>query len=122
MLFRQLDFVTTRSRLLQRALSRLYTAVGLFIGTSLAIGLVAAAHSVLTGVPPAPLVALPVVLALIGGGMLLHASVVLMRESRFALAALNAEMDFVWKRGKEIGPEDLVEKGPVKSRLFGGPR
>ena len=41
MLFTQLDFVTTRSRLLQRALSRLYAALGFFVGTSVAIGLVA---------------------------------------------------------------------------------
>src|SRR6266478_5452549 len=41
MLFTQLDFVTTRSRLLQRALSRLYAALAFFVGTSVAIGLVA---------------------------------------------------------------------------------
>ena len=114
MLFRQLDFVTTRSRLLQRALSRLYTAVGVFVATSVAIGIVA-----FTG----PLFAIvPIALALAGGALLLYASGVLIRESRFALAALNSEMDFVWKRGKEHGPEDLVEKGPVRSRLFGAPR
>lgn len=114
MLFRQLDFVTTRSRLLQRALSRLYTAVAVFVGTSVAIGVVAVTGPLFTVVP--------VALALTGGALLLYASGVLIRESRFALAALNSEMDFVWKRGKEHGPEDLVEKGPVKSRLFGAPR
>jgi hypothetical protein len=114
MLFTQLDFLTTRSRLLQRALSRLYGTLGVFIGTSVAIGIVA-----VTG---ATFAVVPIVLGLLGGALLLYASVVLIRESRFALAALNAEMDFVWSRGKELGPEDLVRKGPAKSRMFGRPR
>jgi hypothetical protein len=114
MLFRQLDFTTTRSRLLQRALSRLYAAVGVFVGTSVAIGIVALTGKLFTIVP--------IVLALVGGALLLYAAVVLVKESRFSLAALNAEMDFVWKRGQELGPEDLVELGPVKNRLFRGPK
>lgn len=114
MLFTQLDFVTTRSRLLQRALSRLYGALGVFIGTSVAIGIVA-----VTG---ATFAVVPIVLGLLGGALLLYASAVLIKESRFALTALDAEMDFVWTRGKELGPEDLVQKGPARSRMFGKPR
>jgi hypothetical protein len=114
MLFTQLDFVTTRSRLLQRALSRLYGALGVFIATSVAIGIVAVTGAIFAVVP--------IVLGLFGGALLLYASGVLIRESRFALAAMNAEMDFVWTRGKELGPEDLVRKGPAKSRIFGRPR
>lgn len=114
MLFTQLDFVTTRSRLLQRALSRLYGAVGVFVGTSVAIGIVAVSGAMFAIVP--------VALGLLGGALLLYASGVLIKESRFALAALNAEMDFVWTRGKELGPEDLVRKGPARSRMFGKPR
>src|SRR5689334_17534208 len=53
MLFVQLDYVTTRSRLLQRALTRLYAALGFFIATSVAIGLVAVTGSVFTIVPVA---------------------------------------------------------------------
>ena len=114
MLFVQLDFVTTRARLLQRALSRLYGAVGVFIGTSVAIGIVAATGALFALVP--------IALGLLGGALLLYASALLVKESRFALAGLNAEMDFVWKRGKELGPEDLVKKGPARSRMFGKPR
>lgn len=51
MLFTQLDFVTTRSRLLQRALSRLSAALAFFVGTSVAIGLVAATSSDYTIIP-----------------------------------------------------------------------
>ena len=114
MLFTQLDFVTTRSRLLQRALSRLYAALGFFVGTSVAIGLVAITSSKFT--------LIPVALGLCGAGLLLYAAFLLIKESRFALAAVNEEMDFMWKRGKEYGPPDLVKQGIKKTRWFGGVR
>ncbi|HEY8853484.1 MAG TPA: DUF2721 domain-containing protein [Gemmatimonadaceae bacterium] len=114
MLFTQLDFVTTRSRLLQRALSRLYGALAFFVGTSVTIGLVAVTSSSFT--------LIPVVLGLVGAGLLLYAAFLLIKESRFALAAVNEEMDFMWKRGKEFGPPDLVEKGIKRARWFGGVR
>lgn len=114
MLFTQLDFVTTRARLLQRALSRLYGALGAFISASVAIGIVAVTGALFALVP--------IAFGLLGGALLLYASALLVKESRFALAGLNAEMDFVWKRGKEFGPEDLVKKGPARSRMFGKPR
>lgn len=115
MLFTQLDYVTTRSRLLQRALSRLYAAVGFFVGTSVAIGLVAA-----TKTPEYTLI--PIALGLYGASLLLYAAFLLIKESRFALAAVNAEMDFIWQRGKAYGPEDLVRQGIKKLRWFGGVR
>jgi VIT1/CCC1 family predicted Fe2+/Mn2+ transporter len=71
MLFVQLDFVTTRSRLLQRALTRLYAALGFFIATSVAIGLVAITGSVFTIVP--------VVFGLAGATCLLFAAVLLFK-------------------------------------------
>ena len=114
MLFTQLDFVTTRSRLLQRALSRLYAALGFFVGTSVAIGLVAITSSRFTVVP--------IALGLCGAGLLLYAAFLLIKESRFALAGVNEEMDFMWKLGKTYGPEDLVAKGMKKARWFGGVR
>jgi hypothetical protein len=114
MLFLQLDFVTTRSRLLQRALSRLYAALAFFVGTSVAIGLVAATSSDYT--------IIPIALGLYGAALLLYAAFLLIKESRFALAAVNAEMDFIWKRGKQYGPEDLVKKGMKRLRWFGGVR
>src|SRR6266550_5265674 len=112
MLFVQLDYVTTRSRLLQRALSRLYVALAFFVGTSVSIGLVAVTSSDFTPVP--------IALGLIGAALLLYAAFLLMKESRFALAAVNDEMDFFWKRGKTLGPEDLVKKGIKRIRWFGG--
>ena len=116
MLFTQLDFVTTRSRLLQRALSRLYAALAFFVGTSVAIGLVAITSNEFKVI----LTMVPIGLGLIGAGLLLYAAFLLIKESRFALAAVNEEMDFMWKRGKEFGPPDLVEKGIKRTRWFGG--
>jgi hypothetical protein len=112
MLFTQLDFVTTRSRLLQRALSRLYAALAFFVGTSVSIGLVAITGPEFTMVP--------IALGLTGAGLLLYAAFVLIKESRFALAAVNEEMDFIWKRGKTYGPEDLVKRPIKRARWFGG--
>lgn len=114
MLFVQLDYVTTRSRLLQRALSRLYGALAFFVGTSVSIGIVAVTSASFTPIP--------IALGLIGAGLLLYVAFLLIKESRFALAAVNEEMDFFWKRGKTLGPEDLVKKGIKKIRWFGGVR
>lgn len=116
MLFTQLDFVTTRSRLLQRALSRLYAALAFFVGTSVAIGLVAITSNEFKVI----LTMVPIGLGLFGAGLLLYAAFLLIKESRFALAAVNEEMDFMWKRGKEFGPPDLVSKGIKRARWFGG--
>ncbi|MBV9878891.1 MAG: DUF2721 domain-containing protein [Gemmatirosa sp.] len=101
MLFRQLDFTTTRSRLLQRALSRLYWALGVFVGTSVAIGLVAIAGRTFAWVP--------IGLGLGGAALLLYACVLLVHESRLALAALDAEMDFVWQQGKRHASPELLD-------------
>jgi hypothetical protein len=114
MLFVQLDYATTRSRLLQRALSRLYAALAFFVGTSVTIGLVAVTSSDFT--------LIPIVLGLCGAGLLLYAAFLLIQESRFALAAINEEMDFTWNLGKTHGPEDLVAQGMRKARWFGGIR
>jgi hypothetical protein len=82
------------------------------VGTSVSIGLVAITSSAFTLVP--------IVLGLTGAGLLLYAAFLLIKESRFALAGVNEEMDFMWKRGKEYGPPDLVEKGIKRARWFGG--
>ena len=101
MLFSQLHFSTTRSRMLQRALSRLYWALGLFVGTSVAIGIVAVSSRQYAWIP--------LLLGLAGAGLLLYASMLLVRESRVALEALDAEMDFVWQLGKSHATPELLD-------------
>ncbi|HEX8557209.1 MAG TPA: DUF2721 domain-containing protein [Pyrinomonadaceae bacterium] len=99
-LFYQLDKLTTRTRLLQRSMRVFYLALGVFVATSVSIGVVAA-----VGRPGHAW--FPVVLGLSGATGLLYGSVLLIRESRVAQDALNAEMDFIWKLGRALAPPDL---------------
>jgi hypothetical protein len=110
MLFQQLDLTTTRSRLLQRALARLYWALGAFVGTSAAIGVVAA-----TGRQYAWL---PITFGLMGAGLLLYAAVLLVHESRIALTALEAEMDFVWQLGQSHASPEMLNLHRPPAKLF----
>lgn len=98
MMLDQLSRLTTRTRLLQRALSRLYAAIGVFVGTSVAIGVIS-----LLGPQYA---FIPVGLAFVGVGLLLWASMILIFESRIALAATHAEMDYVVQLGQRHVLED----------------
>jgi hypothetical protein len=101
MLFSQLHFSTNRSRMLQRALARLYWALGLFVATSVAIGIVAVSSRQYSWIP--------LVFGLAGAGLLLYASLLLVRESQVALEALDAEMDFVWQLGKSHATPELLD-------------
>src|SRR5687768_2826768 len=99
-MFGQLDQLTTRTRLLQKSMRVFYLSLGVFVATSVAIGLVAA-----VGRPAYAW--LPVVLGLGGACGLFYGSILLIRESRIAQDALNAEMDFIWKLGRALAPPDL---------------
>lgn len=109
MLFVQLDVNTTRARLLQRALARLYWALGAFVGTSAAIGITAVVGRAFTAVP--------VVIGLTGAALLLWAAVLLVHESRLALQGLDAEMDYVWQRVREGADPTMLDL----PRASGGP-
>ncbi len=74
---RQVRALTERVTFLRTALSVLYAAIGMFIATSIAVGIVSA-----LGVEAGWL---PVGLALIGAGALLYASALLVREARLAV-------------------------------------
>lgn len=86
----QLDRSAKRARLLQRTLARLYIALATFVATSVAIGIVA-----LLGLMTYAWIAL--VFGFIGAGLLFSASVLLIFESRLALATTYEEMDFTRK-------------------------
>ena len=90
MLIYQLERTATRARLLQRALSRLYAGIGTFVATSVAIGVFALLEIHQAWIP--------LLLGFIGAGLLFSASIMLIMESRIALALTYAEMDFVLKR------------------------
>ncbi len=102
MLYDQLDKLTSRSRLLQRALTTFYLAVGVFVATSVAIGVVA-----FSGTRGAWI---PVGMGLIGASFLFYGSMLLVFEARLALSTTHAEMDFIWRATKRFVPRELVEQ------------
>jgi len=102
MLYDQLDKLTSRSRLLQRALTTFYLAVGVFVATSVAIGVVAFSGARGAWVPVAT--------GLIGACFLFYGSMLLVFEARLALSTTHAEMDFIWRTTKRFVPKELAEQ------------
>jgi hypothetical protein len=102
MLYDQLDKLTSRSRLLQRGLTSFYLAVGIFVATSVAIGVVAFSGTRFGWVP--------VVMGLIGACFLFYGSMLLVFEARLALSTTHAEMDFIWRTTRRAVPKELIEQ------------
>ena len=102
MLYDQLDKLTSRSRLLQRALTTFYLAVGVFVATSVAIGVVAFFSARGSWVP--------VVMGLAGAMFLFYGSILLVFEARLALSTTHAEMDFIWRITRRVVPKELIEQ------------
>ena len=96
-IFEQLNFLTSRARLLQRAMTAIYSALGVFLATSISLGVVA--------VSGASYAWLPVVCGLFGAALLFYAGLLLIFESRLALNTINKEMDFIWKLGLHYRPQ-----------------
>ncbi|HYR07888.1 MAG TPA: DUF2721 domain-containing protein [Longimicrobium sp.] len=108
LLFEQLGRTARRTKLLTRAITRLYTALAIFIATSVSIGVVAVA-----GVPYA-WIALG--LGFIGAMLLFWASVLLIIESRISLTAVFDEMEFVQALGRHYIPPGNQVEPPVRRR------
>jgi hypothetical protein len=107
--FEQLNLLTSRARILQRAMTVFYLALGLFVATSVAIGVV-------------PFVGprhgwLPVVLGLSGASFLFYGSVILIMEARLAYRSIMSEMDFLWRLSKHHAPAELVDRHSPHYRL-----
>jgi uncharacterized protein DUF2721 len=113
MIFLQLDKLTSRARLLQRSMTIFYLALGIFVSTSVAIGIVA-----ITG---ARYDWIPVVLGLLGACFLFYGSILLIFEARLALSTIHAEMDFIWQLGKHYAPQELVERHKAHTVHFRRP-
>lgn len=101
-IFSQLDKLTSRARILQRAMVSFYLCLGMFVATSVAIGVVA-----IVGQSRYTLV--PVVFGIIGACFLFYGSILLIFEARLALSTIHAEMDFIWSQTTKVAPADLVE-------------
>ena len=83
----QIPLLSTRALLLRSALTAFYSAIGLLVTTSIAVGVVAALRWDYGWVP--------VVSGLAGGCALLYGSLLLIREARLAIGFTLKEMDFL---------------------------
>lgn len=108
MLFDQLRRATRRARLLQRAMTRIYLAISVFVATSVAIGIVAVSSQRYAWIP--------IILGLAGAALLFQASLLLIVESRIQMRAVRNEMKFTWEAGRSIAPSDLVESDEAGRR------
>lgn len=85
----QLGWQVRRIRMLQSAVTVLYAAIGMLVGSSLAVGLSAAANWAFSYVP--------VLFGLAGASALFYVSLVLVREARMAVKATLLDMAHVRK-------------------------
>ena len=105
-----LDKVTSRSRILQKAMAAFYYGLGLFILTSVTIAIAG-----LFGIYRW----LPIPVGVIGIMFLLYGSLLMIKETRMATATINAEMDFTWKLAREVAPKEVASKYSEKGKLKG---
>ena len=139
-----LDKVTSRSRILQRAMQTFYYGIGMFTLTSVTIA-VAAIFNTYRWVPiPIGIVGIPRWLnscvcaktvprsdtssTSTGGGpigivgimFLFWGSILMLRETGMATATVNAEMDFTWELARKVAPKEVALKYKRKGRGIGG--
>jgi hypothetical protein len=100
MILGQLGQFRKRAKLLQASLTSFYIALGVFIGTSMLIGLVAIAWVKSTWMPMA--------FALSGMGGMMIGSILLILEARHALLAVYEETDFLWQLATKTAPTGIV--------------
>lgn len=91
-----------RSKLLTRAMTLLYLSLGLFVATSLTIGIVAIIHLRYTWIPTA--------IGLIGALTLFASSAILIVESRLTYSVIADEVDFVIESSKSNAPDALTKE------------
>jgi hypothetical protein len=99
--FDLLDKVTTRSRILQRALFTFYAGLLMFVLTSLTIGIAGILNHYAW---------VPIPIGLIGILFVFVGSVLMMQESRMATATVNTEMDITWELANIIAPKEISER------------
>lgn len=105
-----LDKVTSRSRLLQKAMEWFYYGLGMFVLTSVTIA-VAAIFNTYRWVP------IPV--GIVGIMFIFYGCLLMVRETRMATATVNAEMDFTWELAREVAPREVAIKYTRKGKSKG---
>jgi hypothetical protein len=108
-----LDKVTSRSRILQKAMGAFYYGLGSFILTSVLIAFAAFLPHYRF------LQLLPIGIGIAGIMCLFYGSLLMLRETRMATATVNAEMDFTWELARKVAPDDVVRKYARKGRRKG---
>ena len=108
-----LDKVTSRSRILQKALGAFYYGIGAFTLTSITIAFAA----FLTRYHLLQL--LPIGIGIVGIIFLFYGSLLMLRETRMATATVNAEMDFTWELARKVAPQEVSSKYSRKGKNKG---
>lgn len=96
-----LDKVTSRSRILQRAMGAFYYGLGFFILTSVTIALAGILNIYKW---------MPIPVGIVGIMFLFYGSLLMLKETRMATATINAEMDFTWELARRLSPEGIAKK------------
>ena len=102
-IFKQLDKLTSRARILQRCMVTFYLSLGMFVATSVAIGIVGFTNSQRYNI-------IPVGVGILGACFLFYGSILLILEARLALSTIHHEMDFIWHRSKQMAPAEIVQQ------------
>lgn len=108
-----LDKVTSRSRILQKAMGAFYYGLGFFILTSVTIAVTA----FLTKYRLLPI--LPVPIGIVGIMFLFYGSLLMLKETRMATLTVNAEMDFTWELARKVAPKEVASKYSRKGKNKG---
>lgn len=96
-----LDKVTSRARILQRAMAMFYYGLGMFVLTSVTIAVTAIVNKYQL---------LPIPIGITGIMFLFWGTLLMLRETRVATATVNAEMDFTWELARKVAPKDVASK------------
>jgi len=99
MLFDDLRRATVRARVGQQALAQLYLGLGAFVATSIALGVMTFVRLDAGW--------MPLLFGAVGVALLFSASVLLIVESRIALASAYAEMDYIRRITSHLAQPEL---------------
>jgi hypothetical protein len=102
-----LDKVTTRSRILQKAMGAFYYGLMMFILTSVSIAIAGFAGAY-QWIPFPRWIPIPI--GVVGIMFLFYGSLLMLRETRMATATVNAEMDFTWELARRVAPKEVASK------------
>lgn len=96
-----LDKVTSRARLLQKAMGMFYYGLGFFVLTSVTIAIAAFFNTYRW---------MPIPVGIVGIVFLFYGSLLMLRETWMATATVNAEMDFTWALANTVAPKNIIDK------------